>query len=83
MARRQRDDLRAAAIEESIVPDDERSNSALNKACKGSLKVAFAAGVHDIDLPPERARCLLGVSRLSLGIEIRVHEHADHGGVRN
>ena len=84
MARRQRDKPRALAVEESIVSDEERSNSALDEGCEGSLKVAFVAGVQDIDVPPERARCLLGISRLGIGIwEIRIHEHADHDGVGN
>jgi hypothetical protein len=43
MARRQRDKPRALAIEESIVSDEERSNSALDEGCEGSLKVAFVA----------------------------------------
>jgi hypothetical protein len=32
MARRQRDNLRALAVEECIVPDEERSGSALEAA---------------------------------------------------
>jgi len=43
---------------------------ALTKPRKGRIDVAFAAGMLDMHLNPERARCRLGISRLGRRIRI-------------
>ena len=63
MARRQRDELFAPAVEEWIGADDERAGPLLRQGREGGVDLAFGAGVQDMKLQPERARRRLHVSR--------------------
>jgi hypothetical protein len=83
VACRQRDNLIAPAAEERVGADEQCSGSELRNCRKCRIEVALAAGVEDLDLLPECARCRLQVSRLGLGVrKIRIQEHGDHIGLR-
>ena len=67
--------------EEVAGADDERAGSQLDQTRERRIDLSFGAGVQDMDLQPERARCLLHVARLGLGSGIfLVHEQADDLG---
>jgi hypothetical protein len=52
------------------------------KVAKAPVEIAFAVGVHDMNLLPERTRGFFHVFRLGLSIrKIRIHEHPDYGDV--
>src|SRR5262245_7488104 len=55
-----------------------------NKRRERLVEIAFAVGINDMKLLPERTRGLLHVIRLGFSIrKIRIHEHPDYGGVRD
>jgi hypothetical protein len=56
VARRQRHQLIAIAVEKLTRSDNECAGLAFDKSREGQLEVAAAAGFHDSDLPPEHAR---------------------------
>ena len=56
MARRQRQELLAPAVEERIATDDERAGMHLDQGREGGIDLAFGAGLQDIEAaPPSRA----------------------------
>ena len=58
------------------------SDALAGQRAEGVIDVAFIAGIHDLDLPPERARGELSVADVRWRIRIgRVHEQADGCGV--
>ena len=84
MARRQRHELLAPAVEERIGADEERAGLQLDEGGEGGVDLAFGAGLQDMELHPLRARRFLHVSHHALGTRIvRVHQQGDHAGLGN
>jgi hypothetical protein len=75
MARRQRDELPAPAVEERVARDEERPGVQLSDGGKGGVDLAFAANPKDMGLHSLSARRFLHSSDDQLGIShIRVYE---------
>ncbi len=75
MARCQRHELPALAVEERVARDTERAGAQLSDGGKGGVDLAFAANPQDMELHPLRARRFLHISDDTLGIShIRVDE---------
>ena len=58
MAGRQRHDLSALANEKPVGGDNERAGAKLDKLPEGCVDFAFCAGTQDMQLQPERTRCI-------------------------
>jgi hypothetical protein len=83
VARRQRNNLLAAAVKQRIT-DDDRSDVALDGSCKSSVDLAFRAGLQDLEPQAFRARCLLRrVNDASYLRSVRVQEQADNPRLGN
>src|SRR5262249_15478786 len=81
VARRQRDDLFIAAVEERIVIDKKRIGPLLDERRKYSVEVAFAAGVYDANLLPDGTSRHLHILYIGFGARIaRIDENGDQGG---
>jgi hypothetical protein len=70
VARRQRDELSMSAEEKRVGGDGECASPHLDEAREGCSEVAFAAGVEDFELQPQRVSGLLQLARLIVGIRI-------------
>ena len=70
MARRQRDELLAPAVEERIGGEDERAGMQLHEGCESCVDLAFGAGLQDTGscTPLARAASLYVSASLSSGI---------------
>jgi len=65
-------------VQERAATSEQRTSAALDERCKGRLNVADAPSIQNDELLPDRKRCGLHVSSVSLGIRIfRVHENGD------
>jgi hypothetical protein len=74
VARCQRDELIATAIEKWIVGYEEGAHAALDKSCKHSVDVGGRASVHDMYLLAHCACRLLYLTSLEICFRIvRVH----------
>ena len=84
MARRQRQDLLASAVDERIAVDDERTGLHLDEGRKSGIDLAFGAGLQDRELHTLRARRFLHISHGALRArKVRIHEQNDHPGLGN
>ena len=84
VARRQRDQLFALAVEERIGCYQKGARSLLDQGRECRLKIAFGARVEDKKLQPEHMRRPLDVSPIGLGNRIaRVHEKSKNIGFRH
>ena len=82
MARRQRSELTAPAVEERIVPYKEPACSQLHRCIEGRFDVGFAAGVEDMKLQSDRASCGLNGSPLYIGIRTGwVQKYGDYSSL--
>ena len=58
MAGRQRHDLSALVSEKRVDADNEPASAQLDKLLEGCVDFAFCAGIQDMQLQPERTRCV-------------------------
>ena len=58
MAGRQRHDLISLASEKRVDADKEAAGAQLDKFLEGRVDFAFRAGIQDMQLQPERTRCV-------------------------
>ena len=66
MAGRQRRDL--FRDPDGTLADQDRTNALLRKSCKGRFEIAIGCGIHNNELPAQRARRRLQVCDDRLGI---------------
>jgi len=82
MTGRERYELFRAPHEEGTGGDQDRTNVLLRKTCKGRFEIAIGFGIHNNELPAQRARRRLQVCDLGLDIrEGRIRENSEHGSV--
>src|SRR5215831_8289525 len=81
VARRQIDQLEAAANEKAIAADEKRVGPLAHKSCKGRVDLPTVAGLEDLELQPHSASSRFHVSQRSLGSGIsRIDEHGHTSG---
>src|SRR5450759_5547130 len=84
VACRQRDDLSAAAVQERIYANEERSGPLLQERCERCVDVAFVAGLQDKDLPSNQAGGSLHFSHFCFSRrKVRIREKGDDRGHGN
>lgn len=59
-------ELLAVGQEEHVNADHDRADPQSSRCCKGCVEVAFTAGVEDMELQPQCARCRVQVSPFGL-----------------
>jgi hypothetical protein len=79
MAGRQRDDLSTPGGVKRTSTDEQRTSAGLEDRCEGGIDFVFGSGVHDQDLPPERARRRFQVPILG----VRIHQRSDDSSLGN
>ncbi len=78
MAGRQRHDLSALISEKRVDADKERAGAQLDKLPEGCVDFAFRAGIQDMQLQPERTRCVPHPFCFGLGKGvIRIDQQSD------
>jgi hypothetical protein len=84
VARRQRDDVCAPAVEERISGDEQGASANLPRGCEGSVEFGFTGCVQDMNLLVEGARRLLDILQLGCRRRIvRIDKDSDQGCSRN
>ena len=84
MARCQRHELLAPAVEERIAADEERAGMQFDEGGEGGVDLAFGGGLQDRELHPlaRAASCTSRMMRSARRI-VRVHQQGDHPGLGN
>jgi hypothetical protein len=77
-------ELPAPAAEERISCDEERAGLQSDEVCESAVDLAVSASLQDRELHSFRARCVLCILHVALGIYVgRVHKQSDHTGPRD